>query len=197
MLLSVGPLGDPMPALVHETELLWVVEAVEPAATREIATHLPINQNSAYVRLRSLDRRGYLDRETTVEQHAQVSRWWLTDRGRERVAEGDLPPAAETDFEEYFSGRTHRIEPSVVLEELAVHGSEEEGGWVPSSALYGALPFSKVGIRKKLHGLRDDGWVEQDTDREGRTHHWRLTEAGSARLEEADSVEATPSWLLL
>jgi predicted ArsR family transcriptional regulator len=186
-----------MPALVHETELLWVVETVEPAATREIATHLPINQNSAYVRLRSLDRRGYLDRETTVEQHAQVSRWWLTDRGRERVAEGDLPPAGETDFGEYFSGRTHRIEPSVVLEELAVHGSEEKEGWVPSSALYGALPFSKVGIRKKLHGLRDEGWVEQDTDREGRTHHWRLTEAGSARLEEADSVEATPSWLLL
>jgi predicted ArsR family transcriptional regulator len=186
-----------MPSLVYEDELLWVLSTVEPARTRDVAAHLPIDQNSAYVRLRSLDRRGYVDRETTSEpEGSRTSTWWLTDRGRERVADADLPPAGETEFEAYFSGRAHTIDPTTMLEELAVHGSEEAEGWVASPVLYDALPFSKVGIRKKLDSLREEGLVERATDRGGRSHHWRLTDAGATYLEEAEAAEATPAWLL-
>jgi predicted ArsR family transcriptional regulator len=185
-----------MPALVHEHELLWVLSAVEPAKTRDVAPLLPIDQNSAYVRLRSLDRRGYLDHEITVDPtSSQTSTWWLTERGRERVADADLPPAEGTDFGEYFAGRTRTIDPGSMLEELAVHGTERDGGWVPSPALYDALPFSKMGIRKKLNNLREDGLVERATDRGGRSHHWRLTDAGAEFLEDTDTGDATPAWL--
>jgi predicted ArsR family transcriptional regulator len=186
-----------MPTLVYESELLWVLDAVAPAKTREVAPLLPIDQNSAYVRLRSLDRRGYVDRETEPDPDSSAaSTWWLTDRGRDKVADADLPPAAETDFKEYFAGRTRTIDPTTVLEELAIHGTDAGGGWVPSSTLYDALPFSKYGIRKKLNALRDDDLVERTTDQGGRAHHWRLTDAGRDHLDTADTDDATQAWLL-
>jgi len=173
------------PSLVRDEELLWVLESVEPALTREVAAELPVDQNSAYVRLRSLARRGYVDGELQTARETQPYLWRLTDRGRDRVAQSGLPPAAETDFAAHFAGRTARIDETAVLDALAVHGTDE---WVPSTTLYEALPFSKAGIRKKLHALRASGLVALDDER-GQTHYWRLTEAGRARLADEDRLD--------
>jgi predicted ArsR family transcriptional regulator len=182
--------------LVRDTELLWVVEWLEPTRTRNIAPKLPIDQNSVYVRLRSLRRQGYVGGELLENEKTKPFRWELTDLGRTRVAEADLPPAAETDFEEYFSGRTNQIDPTMLLEELAVHGEDEPDGWVPTSVLYPALPFSKVGIRNKLHLLQDDGLVDLDSGAPGKPHRWRVTSQGYERLEAAtDDDTAMPIWV--
>lgn len=174
------------PRLVRDEELLWVLDVAEPALTREVAAELPLDQNSVYVRLRSLARRGYVDGELQTAQETQPYLWRLTDRGRDRVAQAGLPPATETDFAAHFAGRTAQIDETAVLDALAVHGTE---GWVPSTTLYEALPYSKAGIRKKLHDLRESGLVELDDER-GQTHYWRLTDAGRARLDDEDRLES-------
>ena len=171
------------PSLVRDAELLWVLETVEPARTREVTSKLPLNQNSVYVRLRSLSRRGYVDSELLDHVRSKPYGWEVTDSGQETIAEADLPPAAETDFDEFFSERSRTMTTTMLLEELAAHGEDQTGGWVPSSAIYSGLPFSKYGIRKKLHALTEDGLVELDDERQGQEYYWRVTKQGRKRLD--------------
>ncbi|SEH58558.1 hypothetical protein SAMN05192561_10970 [Halopenitus malekzadehii] len=177
-----------MVKLVEAAELLWVVDHLEPAVTREIANRLPIDQNTTYIRLRHLDRRKLVTHETADDGVGRY-RWSLTAAGRNRLADASLPPADETDFEDHFAGRAAAIDPVMVLEALAVREDE----WQPSGAVYDALPFSKPGIRNNLHALRESGAVELDPGGSGTAHHWRLTDAGRDRLAEAD--DETPEYV--
>ncbi|WP_280536837.1 hypothetical protein [Halopenitus sp. POP-27] len=178
-----------MVKLVEAAELLWVVDHLEPALTREIADRLPIDQNTTYIRLRHFDRRKLVTHETAADGGGRYS-WSLTAAGRNRLADAGLPPADETDFGDHFAGRAAAIDPVMVLEALAVREDE----WQPSGAVYDALPFSKPGIRNNLHALREAGAVELDRGDAGRTHRWRLTEAGRDRLVDADDEE-TPEYV--
>jgi predicted ArsR family transcriptional regulator len=192
-----------MPLLVHDTELLWVTGAVEPATTREIADQLPLTHNSTYVRLRSLARQGRVthNRRASEREHGRAKpthwQWSLTASGREQVARADLPPADETDFESYFADRTSTIDTAIVLDELAVQGEERaasasdgtvpaDAGWASVSELAVAVPFARKTIRSHLQDLRDAGVVERDTERASHLHYWRLTDRGRARVTSAD-----------
>jgi len=179
-----------MPQLVGEAELLWVLGHLAPARTSDVAAHLPIGQNSAYVRLRYLDRNGLVAAESTDDGAGY--RWSLTEAGDRRVAAADLPPAETVDFAAYFEGRTAAIDPAMVLEALAAPDRE----WLPSSAVYEALPFSKKGIRDNLHALAEAGAVELEEGGPGRAYRWRLTEAGRRRLAAAeDGTDPEYAWL--
>jgi predicted ArsR family transcriptional regulator len=200
MLLWIRHVLQAMPLLVHEAELLWVTGAVEPATTREVAEHLPLDRQSAYVRLRSLARQGRVtrNRPESGRDPGGSSRWSLTARGREQVAGADLPPAEETEFQEYFEGRTYQIDTGMFLDELAVQGEEHAAeaasdeteaadvGWVSMSAFSEAMSFDRSTIRNHLHELREEGFVERDTERASHVHYWRLTDRGRARVTDAD-----------
>jgi predicted ArsR family transcriptional regulator len=174
-----------MVQLVSKAELLWVVDHMEPVWTRELAAVVPIDQNSVYVRLRHLDRSALVDTQAADRQGRGRYRWVVTDAGRDRLAETDLPPATVVDFESYFAGRAASIDPVMILEALSV----QEDTWHPSSDVYEALPFSKKGIRDNLHALREDGAVELDRGKTGTTYRWRLTDRGRRRLAEADETQ--------
>lgn len=176
--------------LVTRAELLWVVDALGPAQTHAIAEVLPIDQNSAYVRLRHLKRSGSLESRHD-ERKGWKYEWTVTDAGRQRIADADLPDAETTDFEAYFANRAGTIDPLMLLEALAV----EEGEWHPSGVLYDALPFSKAGIRKRLRSMTDDGLVELDPSEHSEPHRWRVTEAGHQRLADAQPGDREYSWL--
>jgi DNA-binding HxlR family transcriptional regulator len=180
-----------MRQLVSKAELLWVLDALEPALTSNLAPQLPIDQNSTYVRLRHLERVGLVAAEA-IQGDETTYRWSLTDLGREQLAAADLPAASTVDFGTYFAGRAASIDPVMVLEALAAPEHE----WVASSAVYERLPFSKQGIQDNLHALVDAGDVELDPGSPGMSHHWRLTESGRTRLARAtpgDSPEY--AWL--
>ena len=180
-----------MPQLVGEAELLWVLEHLEPASTSEIAARLPIGQNSTYVRLRHLDRSGLVAAAATPADETRYQ-WSLTTAGRDQLAAADLPPAATTDFATYFEGRAASIDPVMILEALAVADRE----WLPSSAVYEALPFSKKGIRDNLHALAGAGDIELEEGEPGTAYRWRLTEAGRTRLTAADDGDSPEyAWL--
>jgi predicted ArsR family transcriptional regulator len=174
-----------MPQLVSEAELLWVVDYLEPASTSAIAVELPLGQNSAYVRLRYLDRRGLVAATPSPEDESTYL-WTCTEAGRTRLAAADLPAAATVAFEGYFAGRTASIEPAMVLEALAAPDRE----WLASSAVYDALPFSKKGIRDNLHALAEAGAVELEETGPGKAHRWRLTQTGRTRLAAAEHADA-------
>jgi len=198
-----------VPVLVREAELLWVVTALEPATTREIATQLPIDQNSTYVRLRSLSRRGALTQEKPTPWRGSTSQWETTASGQERVTAADLPPAGETDFETYFEGRSLTIDTGMFLDELAVRGAEraaEEAtadhadapeaetdagdvtNWVPTPTITAAVPFNPSTVRTHLHQLTDQGLLDLDSNRVSAANYWRLTEQGQDRLATMDAV---------
>lgn len=181
------------PTLVSDAELCWVVAAFSPAQTPDVADVVPIKYNSVYVRLRSLKRRGYLNGDGGRKDDAAdnvTTRWWLADAGDALIAEADLPPADETDFESYFSGQTKTLNRETLLQEVAAHDDE----WVPSSVLYDPLPFSKYGIRKNLHALREGGLLDLDEGKNGNTHHWRITDDGRDVLAATDgSAVAHPA----
>ena len=200
--------------LVTDAELVWVLESFERAGTAvasALAEALPLAPASVSVRLRSLERRGCVTR-ARVRGPVEAT-WSLTERGRALVAAAGLPPVAETDLAAYFAGREATIDPRTVLAAVAERGggsaergggsaergggsaergggsaergggSAERGGWVRSSALYAALPYSAGAIRRRLLALRAAGLVERDAD--GRTHRWRVTDAGRVRLASA------------
>ena len=178
------------PRLVRDAELLWVLDAKAPALTSDIETALPIARNSVYVRLHSLERRGDVTGEGLEDKSHQPSRWELTDRGRAELADADLPPAPDTDFEDFFAGRSARIEPTMLLKQLAAHEDDSGDEWVPSTALYD-LPFSKNGIRQNLHSLREEGLVAHKETKPGNTNYWRVTEQGYEQLSERTDAEST------
>jgi len=165
-------------ALISDAELCWVVQAHEPAQTATVAVDLPIEQISAYVRLRSLNRRGYVTSSTPLADRSDEHIWLVSEQGRTLITSADLPPAAETDFEAYFAGRTNSLDCETLLRELAAH----EESWVSSSTLYDPLPYSKVTIRNNLHNLHDKELVALDEGDPGSAHNWRLTDAGRERL---------------
>ena len=174
-----------MKRLVSKAELLWLLDAIGPAETSDLAAILPINHNSVYVRLRHLKRSGYLevDKETST---GPAYEWALTDAGRERLVASELPDPTTVDFETYFANRAHEIDPLMILEVLSVQ--EEE--WNSSSIVHEALPFTKPGIRKRLHKLEEEGALELNPGKPGLAHQWRLTDAGRQQLAEADDREA-------
>lgn len=177
-----------MPRLVTKAELLWLVGHLEPTQTDAVTGHVPINLNSVYVRLRHLNRSGYLESERPTDTQGEPHVWRLTDAGRDRAADTELPDAETADFEAHFAGRDTEMDPLMVLEAL----SAEEGEWHTSSVVHEALPFSKQGIRKRLHNLKDEGLLELDPGDPGLAHQWRLTDAGRERLAEADAREGDP-----
>ncbi len=174
-----------MVRLVSKAELLWVVDARAPIKTSAVAELLPITQNSVYVRLRHLKRSGYLHTLQDSGRNATYE-WDMTAAGRQRLADADLPDAESTDFEAYFANRDNTMDPLMILEALSV----EDGEWHPSGVVYDALPFSKYGIRKRLHSLTEDGLLELQPNEASGPHHWRLTTAGQQRLANADAREA-------
>lgn len=175
-----------MRRLVSKAELLWVVDAMSPASTGTIADVLPLDHNSVYVRLRHLARSGFLEATPPEEAPDNSYRWALTDAGRDRLAGADLPDVTTVDFETYFANRAMTIDPVMILEALSV----EEGTWHTSGTVYDALPFSKAGIRNRLHELQEEGAVELDPGENGLAHRWRLTDAGRERLASADTAES-------
>lgn len=177
-------------ALISDAELCWVVQAHEPAQTATIAVDIPIEQISAYVRLRSLNRRGYVTSSTSLADRSDEHIWSVTERGQTLITSADLPPAAETDFEAYFAGRTNSLDRETLLRELAAH----DGSWVSSSTLYDPLPYSKVAIRNNLHNLHNKDLVALDEGNPGTAHNWRLTDTGRERLAATcNSEQVSPS----
>ncbi|MBP1923650.1 DNA-binding HxlR family transcriptional regulator [Halorubrum alkaliphilum] len=184
--------------LVTDAELLWVLESFgreRRATASALAELLPLAPTSVGVRLRSLERRGYATR--SASRGPVAARWSVTERGRGLVAEAGLPPVAETDLDARFAGREATIDPRTVLAAVAELGgaeaelggaSAERGGWVRSSAVYAALPYSAGAIRRRLLALRAAGLVERDA--EGRTHRWRVTDAGRVRRASAGVASA-------
>lgn len=164
-------------SLVSDAELCWVVQAYEPATTATISEALPVKQISAYVRLRSLARRGYLTSSATAG-HGSNHHWSLTEQGEDLVNDAELPAASDTDFSAYFTGRKNTLDHMTLLRELAARDDQ----WVPSTVLYGPLPYSKVAIRNNLHNLRKEGLVALREGDSGSPHHWQLTEAGQQYL---------------
>ena len=167
-------------SLVTEAEFCWVLEWLEPATRGELTEYLPTSDDGVYMRLRRLDG-AYV---THTELNPYKFEWSLTDAGRELVASADLPPIEETDLDEYFAGRTTSLNPNTILHEIAIHEAE----WVPTSALYDALPFAKSTVRKRLIRMHDNGIAERDDSEQ--TNKWRLTEAGREQL--ANAEETTP-----
>ena len=167
-------------SLVTEAEFCWVLDRFEPATRGELAEYLPTSNSGVYMRLRRLDG-AYV---THTELNSQKFEWSLTDAGRELATSADLPPIEEIDLEEYFAGRTTSLNPNTILHEIAIHDAE----WVPTSALYDALPYAKSTVRVRLIRMHDDGVVKRDDSEQ--TNQWRLTEAGREQLAAAE--ETTP-----
>jgi DNA-binding MarR family transcriptional regulator len=163
-------------SLVTEPEFCWVLDWAEPAETKELAEHLPTSDKAVYMRLRRFDG-AYV---TRTNPEPNVYHWSLTETGKEIAANAGLPPIEETNLEEYFAGRSTSINPAAILYEISINENE----WVPSSALYDALPYAKSTLRKRLNKLHDAGALDRDAS--GKTNQWRLTDGGRERLAAAD-----------
>ena len=163
-------------SLVTEEEFCWVLQSVEPTTTADLAEYLPTSDKGVYMRLRRFD--GSYVTHTTVD--VNTHEWSLTDTGRSIVSNADLPSIESVDLEEYFAGRTTSINPNAILHEIAI----QDGEWVSSSVLYDALPYAKSTIRKRLRQFYNEGTVDRDDTQF--TNHWRLTDRGRAKLDEAD-----------
>mgnify|MGYP002760624586 FL=1 len=170
-------------SLVTDQEFCWVLQWVEPARTSTLAQHLPTSDKGAYMRLRRFD--GAYVTHDVID--TKTYEWMLTDAGHELVDESELPAIEDVDLEEYFAGRSTSINPNAILYEIAIHEDE----WVPTSPLYDALPYSRSTLRKRLNRFHDTG--ELDRDGSAKTNHWRLTDAGYDRLEDADEIEPRDS----
>ncbi len=182
-------------SLISDVELLWVVRAVAPARTRVIADPLPIDQNSAYLRLRSLAKREYL---TYINHNnSDYYEWELGTYGERRVKnareDAEIPSASETDFDAYFAGRElKRVHPRQLLTIL----SADPDMWHPSTTFYEELPYARVTIRDVLHELVDIGAIELDDSEQ--TYRWRVTDRGSDALAAfADPEREPPEWALI
>ena len=182
---TIRRLDTVVPHLVRKVEFVWLVDAFEPAKTSDLGEILPIDDRSAYFRLRHLYRSGYLNRSEASEGHTQSYAWSLTKEGREWLIEQDMPDIEDIDLDEYFSGRTDKINPLSILEAFAA----KDGEWHRSSVAYEALPFTKQGIRYNLHKLHEQGDLELDANENGYSYRWRLTEQGRSRLAEAKENE--------
>lgn len=165
-------------SLVTETEFCWVLDWLEPVTRNEFAEYLPPSSHGVYMRLRRLDNAYVTYAEPTTGRYV----WSLTDAGHELVADTDLPPADETDLDEYFAGRTTNLNPNTILHEIAIH----EGEWVPTSALYETLPFAKSTVRKRLIWMCDDDLVVRDDSEQ--TNKWQLTATGREQLNDAEAT---------
>lgn len=166
--------------LVTEYELLWVVDGLGNPRTSHIAECLPIKKKSVYVRMRSLNYKGYI--EYTDVDHEIGYRWSLNERGEAALETADLPPFEETDLEEYFAGRSAEMHPDLVLATIA----RAEDEWVTTSYLFEHIDFAKTTIRYRLYDLDDAGHVDKDNSQN--TNRWRVTDAGYKRLADSDET---------
>lgn len=168
--------------LVTDAELVWVLESFGRAGKSAVAETVPLSPTSVYVRLRSLERRGCVTR--SASRGPVEATWSVTERGRALVADAGLPPVAETDLVGHFAGRRATIDSREVLAAVAeLGGAADPAGWVRSSEVCAAVPYSTGAIRGRLLKLREAGLVKRDAS--GRTHRWRVTERGRARLADA------------
>ncbi|OYR68946.1 hypothetical protein DJ71_21330 [Halorubrum sp. E3] len=177
-----------MPHLVRKVELIWLVDAFEPAKTADLREYLPIDHRSIYLRLRSLYRSGYLDQANVERANVEGYDWSLTDAGRKWLATQDVPDVETVNLHEYFAGRTDRVNPLSILEAFAL----EDGEWHQTKVAYDALPFTKQGVRYHLHKLNERGDLELDDQPNGHPYRWRLTDQGRDRIRNADDSGTDP-----
>lgn len=166
--------------LVTEYELLWIIDALGDPITSEIAEYLPINNKSVYVRLRSLNYKGYIGYADLDGVNGY--QWSLTERGIAELETAELPLFDETNLGEYFAGRSAEMHPDLVLSTIA----RAEDEWVTTSYLFDQIDFSKTAIRERLYDLDDANHVDKDDSQN--THRWRVTEAGYERLTSSDET---------
>jgi len=122
---------------VFDTELLWVVESLDPATIMKMRDIVPVSRSNVERRLRTLEGAGEVESYQTTEPYYPTG-WRLTDAGRETLdaarappelptavlTVGDtrpypLPPAEAVDFESYFAGRPDAIDHDMFLGAVA------------------------------------------------------------------------------
>jgi hypothetical protein len=166
-----------VPKLVSDVEVLWVVAAHEPATISGVAELLPIAYHTTKTRLRTLGKRGDMVRDDSTRPYTHE----LTERGRDRVRETDLPeptPEAVVTYFEDTEGERGETPPADILAAMA----SLDGEWHETETVISVGPLKKHATLPKLNDLVDAGHVERREGAGPYPDEWRVTEAGHAAL---------------